>query len=51
MPRTKKKFNWEIYDARGEFIDILVMSRDEAREYHKQFPDFILQEISYTEND
>ena len=33
MPKTKRKFDWEIYNKEGEFIDILTLSRDEAKIY------------------
>ena len=49
MPNTKKKFDWEIYDG-DEFIDILSMTRDEAKEYRKQFPNFEVLEIAYTDD-
>ena len=48
MPKTKKKFDWEVYDDNGEFIDILTMSRTEAKEYQLNFPSYRLQEIEYT---
>lgn len=49
MPKTNKKFDWEIYDSNGELLDILTMSRSEAKEYHKKFPSLTLQEIMYNE--
>lgn len=48
MPKTKKKFDWEVYKD-GECIDILSMSRNEAKEYINHFPDLQLQEIGYTD--
>lgn len=49
MPKTKKRFDWEIY-YNGELIDILSMSRTEAKEYQLKFPKYILKEISYTDD-
>lgn len=49
MSKTKKKFDWEIYDRDGEFLDILSMSRDEAKNYKKEFPHYKLQELGYTD--
>ncbi len=51
MPRTKKKFNWEVYDNHGNFIDILSMSRSEQKIYQEKFPNYRLHEIEYTEDD
>lgn len=51
MPKTKKRFNWEIYDEKGTFLDILTMTRDESKNYQKTFPKYKLQEIGYTDND
>ena len=51
MPKTKKKFDWEVYDKDLEFIDIISMTRNEMKEYCKDFPDYTLIEIGYTEND
>ena len=48
MPKTKKKFDWEIYDG-DEFVDILSMTRDEAKLYQQQFPNQEVLEIAYTE--
>ena len=48
MPKTKKKFDWEIYED-DEFIDILSMTRDEAKAYKLQFPNQEVLEIAYTE--
>ena len=51
MPKTRKKFNWEVFDESGNFLDILTMSRNEAKVYQKQFPNYKLREIEYTDND
>lgn len=51
MPKTKRKFDWEIYNKEGEFIDILTLSRDEAKIYKNKFPDYVLKVISYTDHD
>jgi len=51
MPKTKKKFDWEITDENGEFIDVISMTNDEAKEYQKHFPDYDVSKIDYTEND
>lgn len=50
MPKTKKKFDWEIYNKDGDFIDMLTLSRDEAKLYQKKFPDYILKVIAYTDD-
>lgn len=49
MPKTKKKFDWEIYDEHNDFIDILSMTREESKKYKERFPDHILLELGYTE--
>lgn len=49
MPKTKKKFDWEVYDKDDEFIDIITMTRDEAKNYKKDFPNYRLQELGYSE--
>lgn len=49
MPPTRRKFDWEIYTKDDEFVDILSMTRSEARKYQVRFPDYKLQEIGYTE--
>lgn len=51
MPKTKKKFNWEVFDEKGEFLDILTMNRKEAKIYQEQFSNYTLKEINYTDND
>lgn len=51
MPKTKRKFDWEIYNKEGEFIDILTLSRDEAKIYKNKFPNYVLKAISYTDHD
>ena len=51
MPKTKNKFDWEVYDINGEFVDILNMTRHEMKEYQKKHPHLELHEISYTDND
>lgn len=51
MPKTKKKFDWEVYDKHMNFLDILTMSRDEAKNFQKQFPECALKEIRYTDDD
>ena len=51
MPKTKRKFDWEIYNKEGEFIDILTLSRDEAKIYKNKFQDYVLKAISYTDHD
>ena len=49
MPKTNKKFDRELDASNGELLDILTMSRSEAKEYHKKFPNLTLQEIMYNE--
>jgi len=51
MPKTKKKFDWEVYDENDEFLDIISMTRDESKKYLQDFPNYRLQEIAYTDND
>ena len=51
MPKTKKKFNWEVYDNNGNFIDILTMDWKEAYDYKKEFPKHKIYKIEYTNND
>jgi len=51
MPKTRKKFDWEIYDESGDFLDIITMTRDEAKNYQKKFPKQHLQEIGYNDGD
>ena len=50
MPKTTRKFDWEVYDEKGKFFDILSMTRNEAKEYQKAFPKYKLQEIMYTDD-
>lgn len=49
MPKTKKKFDWEVYDENKEFIDIISMTRNESKEYKNKFPKHYLLELGYTE--
>lgn len=51
MPKTKKKFDWEVYDENDEFLDILSMSRDEAKHYKNKHPKYSLQELGYTDDE
>lgn len=50
MPKTTKKFDWEVYDENGTFVDILSMSRHEKNKYQESFPHYKLQEIMYTDD-
>ena len=50
MPKTNKKFDWEVYDENGEFIDILTMSRSEAKDYKKKFSDYTIKEIEMVDD-
>lgn len=50
MPKTNKLFDWEIYDRDGNFIDILTMTRSESKDYKKKFPQYVIQEIAYTDD-
>lgn len=47
MPKTKKLFDWEVYTDSGDLFDVLTMTRDQAKQYKKEFPDMIIKEISY----
>ena len=49
MPKTKKRFDWEVYDENGEFLDIITMTRDECKNYKKKFPHYSLQELGYSD--
>lgn len=49
MPKTKKKFDWEVYDENGDFIDIISMTRNESKNYKNKFPKYTLLELGYTE--
>ncbi len=49
MPKTTKKFDYEVYDKHGDFVDILSMTRDEAKRYKQNNPDLELQTIINTE--
>lgn len=51
MPKTRKRFNWEVFDKNGSFLDILTMSRSESKEYKNKFPDYKINEIGYTDDD
>lgn len=51
MPKTTKKFDWEIYDQEDEFIDILSMTRDEMKQYKNSYKDYTVKEIGYTSDD
>lgn len=51
MPKTTKKFDWEIYDQEEEFIDILSMTRDEMKQYKDSHKDYTVKEIGYTSDD
>ncbi len=49
MSKTRKKFDWEIYEG-DECIDMLSMSRKEMKEYQKNHPEFIIREVGYTDD-
>lgn len=49
MPKTTKKFDWEIYDG-DECIDILSMTRSEMKEYQKLYPNYKISEVEYTDD-
>lgn len=49
MPKTKKKFDWEVYDENEDFFDILTMSRNEMKDYKKSHPNYTLREIEYSD--
>lgn len=51
MPKTKKLFDWEVYTDSGELFDILTMSREQAKQYQKEFPDMLLNEIGYNDGE
>ena len=49
MPKTKKKFDWEIYEGEN-FLDMLSMSRNEMKEYQKNHPEYSIKEVGYTDD-
>lgn len=51
MPKTKKLFDWEVYTDTGELFDILTMTRSQAKQYQKEFPDMKLNEIGYNDGE
>lgn len=51
MPKTKKLFDWEVYTDTGELFDVLTMSREQAKQYQKEFPDMLLNEIGYNDGE
>ena len=51
MPKTRKKFNWEIYNEDGEFQDIISMTRHEMKSFINLYPKLKVKEIEYTDND
>lgn len=51
MPKTKKLFDWEVYTDTGELFDVLTMSREQAKQYQKEFPNMLLNEIGYNDGE
>lgn len=51
MSKTKKLFDWEVYTDTGDLFDILTMTRDQAKQYQKEFPDMSLKEIGYNDGE
>lgn len=51
MPKTKKLFDWEVYDENKNFIDILSMTRDDAKIYQKNHSEFFITEIAYNDGE
>lgn len=51
MPKTRKRFDWEVYDKNGNYLDILTFTRSEAKEFQLNFPDLKIREIGYTDDD
>lgn len=51
MPKTRKKFNWEVYNEDGEFQDIISMTRHEMKSFISLYPKLKVKEIEYTDND
>lgn len=47
MPKTKKLFDWEVYDENGELIDVLTMTRHKMKEYQESHQNYTINEISY----
>lgn len=47
MPKTKKLFDWEVYDKDGDMIDVLTMTRHRMKEYQESHPDQTIKEIGY----
>lgn len=50
MSKTNKRFDWEIYDNNGNFLDIISMTRAESKLYLQKFPNYHLTEIAYTDD-
>ena len=46
MPKTKKLFDWEVYQE-GELIDVLTMTRNQMKSYQESHPDLTLCEINF----
>ena len=51
MSKTKKLFDWEVYTDTGDLFDVLTMTRDQAKQYQKEFPDMSLKEIGYNDGE
>lgn len=50
MPKTTRKFDWEIYTTDGDFLDILSMTRKEMKTYQENNPDKVVKELGYTDD-
>jgi hypothetical protein len=50
MPKTKKLFDWEVFEN-GELIDIISMTRNTSKVYKEKFPNREIFEIGYTNNE
>ena len=50
MPKTTRKFDWEVYDENNEFVDIFTMSRSEIKDFKKDHPGYTLKEIGYSDD-
>lgn len=49
MPKTTKPFDWEVWEGE-DFVDILSLTRNEAKEYRKKNPQYTLKEIGYNDD-
>ena len=49
--KKHKTFEYTVYNKDGELIDILDLTKKEAKEYQKDNPEYILEEMDELEED